>query len=445
MIDIFFPTIRKDSKSLDRAIDTARNSVDFTHNMDNLEVHVIQEGKSYAEAINIKYTDLRHKRSRDDWFFCGADDLRFEKGWLDEALKTHMETGARVIGTNDLHNSDVIAGVHATHYLVQYGYIEDCGGTFDQSFPVLYHYKHNYTDTEFIKTAKARGEFYYSPKSIVEHMHPGWGLNTVDPGYENSMNTMREDKRTHDQRMAIFYAQEIPKTRAILSKVAIFIPNMGTLNVHLVDAIRVWTMLGCHVEMISYFSPVDRARNYAVQKFLALPGHITHMLFVDSDTIPPIDAIEKMMKQDRPIVTGITPITDGIQNEHLVLYYNAFKEVFPLGSQDLHEKGRPGISVDRFTGSVKVDRCGMSCCLISRDVLKAMAEKFDIDTDTEWLPDAMPYEGTNDRLWFNFRFDEITKTWVSEDFDFCIKAKHCGFSIVADTSVICKHAKTIII
>lgn len=446
MIDIFIPTIRTDSESLKRAIDTLKESFDSKLNPDFVKIHIITKGKSYAEAINLAYQEcVDAGREPTDWFFCGADDLRFEENWIQEALHTHEKTGARVIGTNDLHNIDVVAGNHATHYLVQYGYIEDQVGTFDHSFLVLYTYKHNYTDTEFIKTARSRGEFYYSPHSVVEHMHPGFGLNTIDAGYEKSRDTMSEDKVVHDQRMGLLYRQEIPKSREILSHVAIIIPNMGNINVHLVDNIRIWTMLGAHVEMVSYFSPVDRARNLAVQRFLAMPAHLTHMLFIDSDTIPPVDAIEKMMKINEPVVTALTPIFNGIQSDRFSVYYNAFTEINSLDSKELHELGKPGTSVDGFIGTTKVDRCGMSCCLIERSVIVKIAERFSIDTNIDWSADPKPFMGPGDRLWFNFHFDVDHKVWVSEDFDFCIKAKKCGYDIFADTSIICKHAKTVII
>ena len=100
---------------------------------------------------------------------------------------------AGLLVRNDLHHPEVIAGRMAVSYLVQYGYIADYGGTVDKSYPVLYNYKHNYTDTEFVQTAISRGCFCHAAKSIVEHLHPCWGFGTDDAGYKKSRETMAED------------------------------------------------------------------------------------------------------------------------------------------------------------------------------------------------------------------------------------------------------------
>jgi hypothetical protein len=133
-----------------------------------------------------------------------------------EALKTYDKTNSRVIGTNDLHNPYVLRGQHATHYLVQYGYIEELSGTFDKLYPVLYNYKHNYTDTEFIKTAIERKEFSFSHASVVEHMHCLFGLNNLDDAYRKSFGTMEEDKPVYESRMKNYFEQIGSKSTYVL-------------------------------------------------------------------------------------------------------------------------------------------------------------------------------------------------------------------------------------
>jgi hypothetical protein len=83
--------------------------------------------------------------------FAGADDLNFQPGW-DTAALALMDGWVQVVGTNDLLNPYVTAGLHATHYLVDRRYLDDVGGVVDQgpgSF-LFDGYDHQYTDTEFI-------------------------------------------------------------------------------------------------------------------------------------------------------------------------------------------------------------------------------------------------------------------------------------------------------
>lgn len=105
-----------------------------------------------------------------EFVFLGADDLCFHPGWDRNAIDMWLATGKRVIGTNDLCNPTVMRGEHATHSLVHRSYVED--GTIDEPGKLLHEgYDHNYVDTEFIGTAKHRGEFIFAKDSHVEHLH----------------------------------------------------------------------------------------------------------------------------------------------------------------------------------------------------------------------------------------------------------------------------------
>lgn len=195
MIYIWIPTIRQEK--IGAVKDNVLQSMKWVN--DEVEVDFIVEGKSYAQAINIAYEKNKHKFQPHDWFFMGADDLLFYDRWFEEAM---IHRGDKlVVGTNDLHNPDVLSGNHATHYLVSYHYFSRYGsGTADDSYPVLYDYKHNYTDTEFIETAKFRGEFVYVPSSKVEHLHPIFGLGKHDEGYQKSASTSPKDQLTFNSR-----------------------------------------------------------------------------------------------------------------------------------------------------------------------------------------------------------------------------------------------------
>jgi glycosyltransferase involved in cell wall biosynthesis len=191
MIDIIIPTIRSEDKLPRVLLSLALNS-SVPH-----IIHIVRDGSSYAEAINLTYPNLTQP-----FFFMGSDDLYFHKDWDIEALKC-MTEGVDVVGTNDLHNQEVLEGKHSTHSLVRKSYIDNIGGVFDKSFPILYNYKHNYCDSEFIETAKKREVFKPCLSSKVEHLHHIWGLSPNDEVYQKGANANNEDLLTFNQRKSL--------------------------------------------------------------------------------------------------------------------------------------------------------------------------------------------------------------------------------------------------
>ena len=143
--------------------------------------------RNYAGAINtgVMETD-------EPFVFAGADDVRFHEGWFDRAVAL-MDGQIEVVGTNDLGNPDVLAGIHATHYLVTRNYATRA--CIDHAGVMLYEgYDHNWTDTEMIQTAIARGKFKPCLESVVEHLHVAWGKAEHDAGYTKSFANERADR-----------------------------------------------------------------------------------------------------------------------------------------------------------------------------------------------------------------------------------------------------------
>lgn len=137
-----------------------------------------------------------------EWLFQGADDIRFSPGWDVEAFAVAEQTGASVIGTNDLHNPSVKAKLLATHIFFARSYIDTYGGTFDGTGAVFSEtYDHQFVDNEFVALARARKQWAFAEKSIVEHLHPVWGLADWDPVYEKAFRETSQDQRLHARRM----------------------------------------------------------------------------------------------------------------------------------------------------------------------------------------------------------------------------------------------------
>lgn len=190
MIDIIIPTIRPWEKLEMTLMSLSKNS-----RVPHL-VHITSEGRSYAQAVNHAY-----KNSEQPILFAGADDLKFYPKWDTEIMRIFdANPKIMVVGTNDLHHPGTIKGVSATHYAFRRRYIEMFTGTMDRSYPVLFDYKHNYTDAEFVSVAKARGVYGHALESYVEHLHPCWGLAELDAGYDKSRETCRADGVVFNQR-----------------------------------------------------------------------------------------------------------------------------------------------------------------------------------------------------------------------------------------------------
>lgn len=162
---------------------------------------VFNEGpRSYAGAINSAYRQVVG-----EYLFCGADDLHFEPGWDVEALAL-FDGWAGVVGTNDLLNPYVLQGMHATHSLVARWYLDDIGGVVDEGPGSFLHegYGHNYTDTEFIGTAKARARFRPCLTSVVRHLHHSAGFTPHDATHDKAEATYGADSELYDARRPLW-------------------------------------------------------------------------------------------------------------------------------------------------------------------------------------------------------------------------------------------------
>jgi len=155
-------------------------------------------GGNYAMKINrgVALTDQ-------SLLFLGADDLAFHRGWL-EAAAAKLTDGIGVVGTNDLCNPRVMAGEHATHFLMTREYAER--GTIDDgsSGPLHEGYPHEYVDNELIGTAKHRGAYAHAADSIVEHLHPMVGKAPMDELYAQIGARMNQGVRIYERRRALW-------------------------------------------------------------------------------------------------------------------------------------------------------------------------------------------------------------------------------------------------
>jgi len=179
-------------------------SIDAATDLD-CTVVVNELAPNYSGAITTAY-----RQTDAPFIFAGADDLDFRPGW-DTAALAHMDGWVMVVGTNDLLNPYVTNGSHATHYLVDRTYLDEIGGVVDQgpgSF-LFDGYSHQYTDTEFIGTAKMRARFRPCFDSIVEHLH-AWsdkpGRAAPDTTTAKANAHLEADAALYDSRRDLWFS-----------------------------------------------------------------------------------------------------------------------------------------------------------------------------------------------------------------------------------------------
>lgn len=162
--------------------------------------------------------------------------------------------------------------------------------------------------------------------------------------------------------------------------------------------------------------PYDMGRNALVRA--CLEGKYEYLFFLDSDVVPPNDAIYRLLAHKQPIISGLycrrSPphgipvmirrqrLPNGTFNHNWVTQYN------------------PG-------SIVEVDMVGAGCFLIHRSVFEKMAQK----------PESPS------RPWFEWKVDmqgiAPPEECLSEDFVFDNRCKRLGYKILVDTGVVCRH------
>lgn len=208
-VDVIVPTVRERVGNIRTLAETLRASTglarlvlvvdDEEHALEVKEFGdtVICPGK-FPVKVNAGFA-----ASSAPWVKVVGDDVRFRPGWLDHAQLVARLYSAKVVGSNDLANPRVMAGDHATHWMVSREYVESEGASWDGP-GVLCHegYRHWFTDDEIVTVAKQRGVFQASLASIVEHFHPLVGKAESDDVYERNDRYASQDRDLFRKRLA---------------------------------------------------------------------------------------------------------------------------------------------------------------------------------------------------------------------------------------------------
>ena len=154
--------------------------------------------------------------------------------------------------------------------------------------------------------------------------------------------------------------------------------------------------------------PYDMGRNFMCQQML---DHGFDWLFMlDSDVIPPPDAILRLMSHNLPLVSGVYHRRSPPHGLPVMCRNGKFMESYPANSL------------------IEVDVVGAGCLLIRRDLLEAMK----------------PIDPVRGKHWFDWRVDMAHMLppgeGLSEDFAFNLHVRRqLGVKIIVDTGVQAKH------
>lgn len=197
----------------------------------------------------------------------------------------------------------------------------------------------------------------------------------------------------------------------VINKPAVFcgILHVETTTIRWAMGLRALQFPGPHHIGLYTGLPFDHARNRAVQDMLSNPD-FDYLFFLDSDVVPPHDAIPRLLKHRLPIVSGVY-----------------CRRSYPHGLVVAQKNGDwvrklPGKGKDPL---VEVDVVGAGCLLVHRSVF-------------ETVPPQRPA-----KPWFDWRADMVGMEGVppplSEDFTWCVHVRQHGHHIMLDTSVRCLH------
>ena len=148
---------------------------------------------------------------------------------------------------------------------------------------------------------------------------------------------------------------------------------------------------------------VEQVRNIMVN--WALQNRFDYLFNVDSDIVMPAHALSRLME----IQDDRTAISSGL--------YIQRKEDRKIPEVFIHNPqtgGQMNMPIEQVQGNqiLEVEGVGFGCCLVRRDVLEAVGNP-----------------------WFEYRSNIDFSKVVSEDVDFCMKARNKGYRVVVDTGL----------
>lgn len=152
--------------------------------------------------------------------------------------------------------------------------------------------------------------------------------------------------------------------------------------------------------------PIDLARNKIVNS--ARRHNCDYIFFIDSDVLVEQGQLEKLLSNDKDIVSGI--------------YYQKRPPYYQLPRKKVTENLYVPLELEG-NELIEIDGTGMGCVLIKMNVFEKIHHP-----------------------WFEFKYYKIDERWdqLSEDLYFCQKLQSTGIKIYCDPTIQCSHIGTIV-
>ena len=207
-------------------------------------------------------------------------------------------------------------------------------------------------------------------------------------------------------------------------RLAILIPHTGEVSSEWCLMFREIPLPAGSQIFMSRGMPIDVTRESMVKA--ALDNGFEWIFFLDSDVILPKDALQKLFDDKNPLVCGLYKG----KKPNGFFWAAWMKGKTPEGKEAF-------VPVASWSGRLfEVDVIGTGCMLIHRSVFEGIRAKTDLPFFL-WTKERQP------ALLDKMNIPDPMMREVSEDFWFCLLAKHCGFKVVVDGDVKCGHITTV--
>ena len=187
---------------------------------------------------------------------------------------------------------------------------------------------------------------------------------------------------------------------------------------------------------------ITRARQNIVADFLANEA-ATHLLFVDADIGFEPDQVFRLLEFDAEVAAAIYPIKRIDWKKVSAAVEGGRVSIDAAALSYLIEFTNPQqIEVDR--GFARVQFAGTGFLMIQRPVLLAMMERYpELRYGHDHKPDDKLAGSEFRYALFNCMIDDVTGTYLSEDFSFCKRWTDMGGKIWADLESRLTHVGTV--
>jgi glycosyltransferase involved in cell wall biosynthesis len=221
-----------------------------------------------------------------------------------------------------------------------------------------------------------------------------YNYNDVNPLNDYKVNSLEQTATATK-----IIAMNTPK-----KKILIAIPTARNIEAETFKSIYDLEVPDGYETTFQYFYgySVDQVRNLIADWTV---NGFDYLFAVDSDISFPKDTLKKLLAHDRDLVSGL--YIQRKPGQHVLEVYK-FNDIGGVTNIPIEEiQGR---------GLVEIASCGFGCVLIKAEVFRAVG-----------YPQFVYHSAINHA------------NTISEDVDFCRKALSKGFSLWADTSVLCNH------